>query len=118
MYTPFDTEIIIAWIARNQVHMKEIYRVAPGYPLRQPYFGNWSLEKGLKAPEKKMPYTRRSNLEGLELTVGYRISPPMTIIQTDENGDKYASGFIGDIWNVILSAINARLELRRNSDEK
>lgn len=77
----------------------------PAYPLRQPYLGNWTYKAGLHAPRDPLHYSRRTDLEGFKMTVGYVDYPPITMFEN--NSSKILSGYFGDIWKVLEDAMNA-----------
>lgn len=90
-----------------QVHLKEVYRVVPAYPIRQPYLGNWTSSSGLNCPRDPLHYSRRTDLEGLRMIVGWVDSPPITVPEKQGNTLTYLGGYFGDIWQVLETAMNA-----------
>lgn len=88
--------------------MKEVYQIAPKYPAKQLYFGNWSYQKGLNFPRKNSRFFRRTDLEGLEIKIGYiHKNYPFTQMNSYKSRD-LMTGFFGDVWRVLEDAMNIR----------
>lgn len=61
---PFNAEFLVASQGAKRIILYEVYRVAKGMSLNDPYYSAWTTKSGLT----RMPdsiYKRRGNLQGL-----------------------------------------------------
>ena len=72
--TPFNSELFVAKVTKENVVFEEAYRVEKNYPLRISKYGVWEnvRKKFVRLAKHEYLYMRRDDLEGIPLRASTR----------------------------------------------
>ena len=101
----------------NKIDLKETYAVNGKKKVQT--VGTWRGSTGLVVPTKSM-WERRSNLEGMSISVATVASPPMQILHYDTTGESITGGggLFLEPMNILAIKLNFSVNLMTPNDGK
>ncbi|XP_067005230.2 glutamate receptor [Anabrus simplex] len=104
---PFCVQLLIAQpTSGGSIHLTEVYRVAPGFPLTPSFCGEWERCGQNIWPSAEL-YQRRSDLQGLKMNVA-AVNGSITLVSESMDGNKEVISFAGSVLDEIKQMVNVK----------